>query len=261
MNNNSSSQRKLTVYERNQLLRAKLTEADLLSKGEMPVEYLTGKVDFKGLDLKVNQHVLIPRVETEDLVDLVVTDLKSQENKEFNFLELGVGSGAISLAILDYCLKNNKRIKLSVSDYSKESLIVAKENFKRLFPDFKVSFFENDLLTGFKSAEKFNLIVANLPYIPHFKMANLAESVKDFEPHLALDGGDDGFVLIARFLDQILAGQYLTMEGKIFLEVDLNHTQEFVNKNYPNFLNCFNCQWHKDHLGRNRFIVLSLKSV
>lgn len=253
--------RKLSIYERNQLLKYSLKEADLLTKGDLPVEYLTGFVDFKGLELKVNQNVLIPRVETEELID-VLGDYAISLQEKISYLEVGTGSGAITLAFLDFLLKNSQKPflvkKLLACDVSNQALNVAQENLSRLFPQnlpFLVEFLLSDLLLHVPKQE-FNIIVANLPYIPSKLVKSLDKSVKDHEPNLALDGGEDGFVLIAKLIEQITLGHFLNKNGKIFLEVHESHNLNFLRKKYPQIVKNFSIMEKKDQFDRHRFLIL-----
>ncbi len=251
--------RKLSVYEKNQLLKYSLKEAELLAKGELPVEYFTGFVSFRELELKVNQNVLIPRVETEELLDLMIGHVLSLE-EHISYLEVGVGSGAISLAFFDFLLKQNKKLieEFVLTDISSKALIVAKENFSRLFKEetfSKVNFLESNLLEKVFN-QKFNLIVANLPYIPSNKIAGLDRSVKDYEPILALDGGETGFELINEMLLQILNKNLLAKNTKIFLEVYEDHDREFIKNKFPKIAKEFSIEEFKDQFERQRFLVL-----
>ena len=261
-----SKSRILSIYERNQLLKYSYKETDLLTKGNLPVEYLTGFVNFAGLDLKVNPNVLIPRVETEELVALLAhfaqTEYAATSVEKFSYLEVGTGSGAISLAFFDFLLKQKKLFakldQFIVSDVSPKALALAQENFVNLFTLTqlnKVNFVLSDLLSNV-TLSKFDLIVANLPYIPSAEIAKLDSSVKDHEPHLALDGGQTGFELIAKFLEQIIAKSMLKQKGQIFLEVYESHTQEFVQQNFPLLWQHFFIQEIKDQFDRQRFLIL-----
>lgn len=251
--------RQLSVYEKNQLLKYSLKEEDLLSKGELPVEYLTGFVDFKDLLVKIDQNVLIPRVETEELVDLLIESSSSMK-ESISYLEIGTGSGAISLAFFDYLRKQAGIISESfvLTDLSDKALEVAEANFSRLFGEEaskSVKFLQNDLLNDF-SPKQFNLIVANLPYIPSAKIITLDQSVKDYEPLLALDGGATGFELINKMLLQILEQNLLAVGGKIFLEVDETHSIEFIKSNFPKIEQEFFMVEIKDQFERQRFLIL-----
>lgn len=252
--------RVLNIYEKNQLLKYSLKEDELLTKGELPVEYFTGFVNFKNLDLKVNQNVLIPRVETEELVDLLINFAISID-RIFSCLEVGTGSGAISAAFFDFLLKTKKIEfeELILTDISNGALNLAKENFTLLFGAAalsKIRFLRNDLLDNFPK-KSFNIIVANLPYIPSDKIADLDSSVKDYEPLLALDGGKTGFELINKMLEQVLNQDLLVEDGKIFLEVYETHDVQFIKTEFPKIYEKFSIEEIKDQFERQRFLVLS----
>ncbi|MBU1033761.1 peptide chain release factor N(5)-glutamine methyltransferase [Patescibacteria group bacterium] len=251
--------RQLSIYEKNQLLRYGLKEDDLLARAEMPVEYLTGFVNFKNLEIKVNQNVLIPRVETEELIDLI-TNFIDSIREPLSCLEVGTGSGAISLALFDFLSRQKNLLleKFILTDLSIAALKIAKENFSRLFGAgslSKIQFLENDLLSGFLE-QKFNLIVANLPYVPSGKMADLDLSVKDYEPILALNGGESGFELINKMLEQVLDKELLSEKGQIFLEVYENHNIQFIKKKFPKIFQNFSIRESKDQFNRQRFLIL-----
>lgn len=251
--------RLLSVYEKNQLLKHGFKEDDLLINDDLPVEYLTGFVEFKDLVIKVNQNVLIPRVESEELVDLMA-GFSLLLKKDLSYLELGTGSGAISLAFYNFLMKKKdiKIKKFTVSDLSFPALKLAKENFKNLLGQVitnQIEFLQSDLLENFVD-QKFNLIVANLPYIPSKEIENLDRSVKAYEPLLALDGGQTGFDLINKFLEQIIEKDVLDDNGKIFLEVYETHNSDFISKNFPNILKSFLIEEFKDQFDRHRFLVL-----
>lgn len=251
--------RVLSIYEKNQLLKYGFKEDDLLTKDDLPVEYLTGFIEFKDLTVKINKNVLIPRIESEELIDLM-TSFSTLLVNDLSYLEVGTGSGAISLAFYDFLLKTkNLKIKrLTVSDASLPALELAKKNFKNLFGfaiTNQIEFLQSDLLDTF-SNQKFNLIVANLPYIPSSEIEKLDQSVKAHEPLLALDGGKTGFDLINKLLEQILEKNALTSDGKIFLEVYETHNSDFISKNFPNIHKSFLIEEFKDQFDRHRFLAL-----
>lgn len=253
-----TSHRQLSIYEKNQLLQHGLQEADLLAMGEMPVEYLTGVVAFRDLAIQVKREVLIPRVETEELVELVCASVVTL-SKPLNYLEIGIGSGAISLAVFDFC---RRQISLQIehfclTDLSPTALRVAEENWTRLFgevPKF-AQFLRSDLLSEL-APHRYDRIVANLPYLPTATIASLDASVRDFEPLLALDGGPTGFELIARMLEQVLAGNFLAEGGQIFLEVDESHDLQFITKHFSMIAQNFLIKAKQDQFARQRFLVL-----
>jgi release factor glutamine methyltransferase len=267
MSNNLKSLRSLSIYEKQQLLKYGLNEVDLLNKGEMPVEYLTGWVDFAGLTLKVNQSVLIPRVETEELVEQALDFLKKFHLKEVRVLDLATGSGAIALALIKqiqplYYLE--KKWKFYLSDVSVKALNLARENFSELLSEsldedkIKTYFIESDLLTALKPNLQFNLVLANLPYIPAQKIDKLDSSVKNFEPISALDGGKSGFVLIAKALKQLLEKNLIAKNALLLFETDQGHHKQFVKKHFPYLFETFQINFIKDQFGRQRFLALKI---
>ncbi|HPS40552.1 MAG TPA: HemK/PrmC family methyltransferase [Candidatus Woesebacteria bacterium] len=254
----------LTVYEKNQLLQYGFQEVDLINQGELPVEYLTGFVNFANLTLKIKPNVLIPRVETEELVSLII-DFASDNLKTIRYLEVGTGSGAISLAFFAYLLQHKKLSlkKFILTDISPTALTLAKENFSRLFKEemsHKVKFLESDLLAKFsnkrKNQQQFNVIVANLPYIPSDQISALDCSVKNYEPCLALDGGSTGFELINQMLRQITAKNLLAKNGKIFLEVYPTHNLLFIQTYFPKIAQEFLIKEVQDQFAKQRFLIL-----
>lgn len=179
-----------------------------------PVWYITGKIEFCGLDLAVNQNVLIPRPETELLVEQVLRQAKSEKLNVKSILEIGTGSGAIILSLVAKLHSSNKNF--FASDISKKALVVAKKNAKNLgFAD-KITFKQGDLFSPWKG-EKFDFIVANLPYIPHEDISTLAFDLIHYEPRVALDGGIGGLEIYERFFREV--SKYLNSGGKVFCEI------------------------------------------
>ncbi|MDO8618769.1 MAG: HemK/PrmC family methyltransferase [Candidatus Daviesbacteria bacterium] len=183
----------------------------------MPKQYTQGWVEFYKLRFKVTSDVLIPRPETELLVDEVLLSLRNHEvAKQSIILDLGTGSGNIAISIA----VNNKDLKIIATDVSPKALEVARQNAKLHGVEDKIEFIQSDLLSAFRHPEldsgsisnRFRIksgmtdnliIVTNLPYIPTSRIPHLDPSVKDFEPHLALDGGKDGFELYRKLFKQI----------------------------------------------------------
>lgn len=155
-----------------------------------PVAYLTHHKEFYGLDFYVDERVLIPRWETEQLVDWVL------EHAKGSFLELGTGSGAISIA----ALKQDPELKGLATDVSAEALEVARKNASTL--GVELEFIESDLLGAVPQGE-FDVIVANLPYIGVESNHFISEEVAAHEPDVALYGGTDGLQLYKRLFEQI----------------------------------------------------------
>lgn len=243
----------LSPYEQTQL--AKYGVSPKAIKGATPIEYFTGKVTFCGLELLVNPAVLIPRVETEGLVELalqILSELLAQiePNETLKTLEVGTGSGAITIALDQHLSQAGITYQLTATDISKAAVSVAQSNAQQLTNQ-QPFFITSDLLA--KVTGQYHLIIANLPYIPSDRIKELDASVKDFEPHLALDGGSNGFSLIKLLLDQ--AVDHLLPNGHVLLEVDQTHTQNFFDQ----YTQQFTITYFTDCFDRHRFVRLDLK--
>lgn len=188
-----------------------------------PVWYITAKIDFLGLDFSVNQNVLIPRPETELLVEKITEHFREGFSPK-SILDIGTGSGAIILSLANICYSSSgarsahicSNSKLFASDISQKALAVARKNAKNLGFAGKVCFKKGDLFQPWQG-QKFDLIVANLPYIPHEDMATLAVDLIHYEPRTALDGGHEGLEIYERFFAEI--GSHLNGGGKVFCEI------------------------------------------
>lgn len=189
---------------------------ELLEKRQnrVPLQQLTGVQSFMGHDFFVNEHVLIPRQDTETLVELLLPFAKGKK-----VLDMCTGSGCILISLaLGAGLKS-----ATGADISPEALKVAKENGKRLavadfVEDGVVSWLETDLFE--KIEGKFDLIVSNPPYIESKEILKLQPEVRLFEPVLALDGKEDGLYFYRRIIEE--AGQYLEKDGMLAFEIGYN---------------------------------------
>lgn len=181
-----------------------------------PKQYVQGWVEFYKLKFKITEDVLIPRPETELLVDAVIDFIKKSPTKsQYTVLDLGTGSGNIAISIA----KNLPKVNFFATDISLKALVVAKENAKIHKVDKRIFFMEGDLLSGIKSSP--DVIVTNLPYIPTPRIRYLDPSVVDFEPIIALDGGKDGFELYRKLFEQI---EKLTPKPRLIIgEIDYTH--------------------------------------
>ncbi len=185
-----------------------------------PVSYITGVKEFMGLEFAVNEAVLIPRPETELLVEEAVKELEaiSREAEAVpRVLDLCTGSGAIAISIRHFL----PQAEVTATDLSEEALKVARENAERLTAG-GIRFLQGDLFEAFSNlqapgSELFNLIVSNPPYIPAKVIDGLMPDVKDFEPRLALDGGTDGLDIYRRLIPQ--AAEHLAPGGVLLLEI------------------------------------------
>lgn len=239
------------------MLKAGIDPDSITDGDETPVEYLTGKVDFAGLSFNLNPSVLIPRIETEELVAMAKNEIRSARNKTLEIADIGTGSGAIAVSLSKFMIDENIPFHLIAADVSPEALMVAKQNCQRLVSQTELEnnhstleFILSNLLSQFPR-QKFDLIVANLPYIPSKRIGFLDQSVRDFEPHLALDGGLDGFRLIQKLLEQ--APEFLQATGCVLLEIDFTHDETVFKAFQP--------QWQvelvRDSFYRQRFAKLT----
>ncbi len=236
-----------SVYEQNQLRKWGISDVNLDKFGEMPVEYITGHADFDGLDIMVDRDVLIPRVES--VLMLVITEELLADQREVSFAEIGTGSGAIGLALNKRLKGKGKRIKGILTDVSKPAVEVARQNYRRLFSDdANLEIFQSDLMKSIPSELKFDLILANLPYIPTSRLPHLPESVKDFEPEVALDGGPEGLSFLKKLLIQ--SKDRLGDDGTLILEMDYSHDIcDFVD------VSGYQYEIAQDEFGQNRFLI------
>lgn len=167
-----------------------------------PKQYKRGWTEFYKLKFRVTPDTLIPRPETELLVDEVLTF--SQGKNNITILDLGTGSGNIAISIAKN-LSHTGCVTIIATDISPKALKVAKQNAHFHNVSDRILFVKSNLLSNiiFSRSKKFDVIVTNLPYIPTQRIPYLNPSVKDFEPHLALDGGEDGFELYRKLFTQI----------------------------------------------------------
>lgn len=205
-----------------------------------PLSYVLGNADFYGYEIKVDERVLIPRPETEELVSEVLKVVKNTDK----VLDLCTGSGAIALVI-------NKKSGASVTatDISEAALEVAKENFKQFNAAVETRLID---LYGDLS-EKIDIIVSNPPYIKTEEIDTLDKEVKDYEPRIALDGGEDGLDFYRRICEG--AKQRLNEHGKLFLEAGYGEAEEIKKM----LENDFNVEIIKDISGIDRIIKAELK--
>lgn len=169
---------------------------ELVSRREKhePMQYILGKAEFYGLDFKVNKNVLIPRPDTEVLVEKVISFVK---NNSYTILDIGTGSGCIPISILVNC----PNAKAYAADISADAIEVAKENAKLNNVDKKITFLNIDILNDFPDFS-IDCIVSNPPYIEEEVIPTLMEDVKGYEPDIALNGGPDGLIFYRRIAQE-----------------------------------------------------------
>lgn len=183
-----------------------------------PLWYIYGDTDFYGYTIKVDERVLIPRPETEILVRNAVAALSDGDC----MLDLCTGSGAIAIACALEAAKT-KNVEVTATDISEDALKVARENARA--NKASVKFVKSDLFE--KVHGRFNVITANPPYVPTAEIETLSTEVRDYEPRLALDGGEDGLDFYRRIAEKI--GRFIVHGGLCILEVGENQAQEVIN--------------------------------
>ncbi len=181
-----------------------------------PIQYILGEKEFMGLNFYLEEGVLVPRQDTEILVEDVIAYVEENyENENINILDLGIGSGAIALSLAKYC-KNARIIGVDISDQAIKIGNINKERFALS----NVEFFKGDLFKALEREDiekKFHIIVSNPPYIPRKDIEDLDIQVKDFEPKLALDGGLDGLDFYRRITRE--SKEYLRENGLLVYEI------------------------------------------
>jgi len=191
------------------------------SRGK-PTQYITGFQEFMSLKFEVNRHVLIPRPETEILVEKIIEYVKENCTGIVNILDIGTGSGCISVS-LAYYLPNSR---ITAVDISCEALEVAKRNAEIAGVENRIQFLQSDLFSQLPQLQeniKFDIIVTNPPYIPSPDLTSLQLEVRGFEPLEALDGGDDGLDFYRKIIKD--SPCFLKPGGLLAFEVGYNQAQ------------------------------------
>lgn len=210
-----------------------------------PVQYIIGKWEFMGKQFIVTPDVLIPRPDTEILCEYA-TDYIKGINDSVNVLDLCTGSGCIGISIAS----DTKNSNVSCADISKEALEIAKKNAQ--LNNVKINFILSDM---FSNCGIYDVIVSNPPYIPTKTIEELAITVKNYEPHMALDGGGDGldfYKIIAKD-----AKKHITCGGKLFVEIGYDQ-RESVSGIFEDNGFC-NIEVVRDYGGNDRVIVCSYR--
>lgn len=205
-----------------------------ISSDPQPEQYQKGWTEFYKLKFKVTPDVLIPRPESELLVDEVIALAKQSNhpNVPITILDLGTGSGCIAISIA----KNLPEAKIIATDISEKALKVASFNAKSQKVSGRIVFVMRDLLEGLNYSN-IDIIVANLPYIPTERIPYLDSSVKDFEPKIALDGGKDGFEFYRKLFAQISQQPRGLLAKVTICEIDYTHGELAVNETLKFFPN------------------------
>ena len=215
-----------------------------------PLQHIVGDTSFRGHIIKCDPRALIPRPETESLVDMAIERLKGLESPFI--VEVGTGTAAISIA----CAKEIAGAKVLATDISDEALSLARENAQANGLNEELKFAQGDLLDAVTDTAKIDCLIANLPYIPDGEKGKLQPEVDKFDPALALYGGPDGLDLVRKLLQQT-EGK-LSAGAPVLLEIGSEQAEVLKNEadNYP---------WlefegiHKDYCGNIRFVSYRAK--
>lgn len=212
-----------------------------------PIQYIIGKAWFYNLSFIVNEAVLIPRPETEELVLEAINFLKQQKSK--NVLDIGTGSGCIPISIK----KNIHNANVTSVDISNDALELAKKNADANMVE--INFLQLDFLEekNYRNLPKFDVIISNPPYIPEDEKEIIPQNVTMFEPHIALFvPQNDPLIFYKKIL--LFAQEHLEVEGKIFLEVHEEYAKKtadiFTEKNYA-------VNIKKDMQNKERMLIVS----
>ena len=215
-------------------------------KNKMPIKYILGETEFMGLDFNVEEGVLIPRGDTEILVEEVLSIINEED--ELNVCDLCSGSGAIGISIANY----RKKINVEEIDFYEVPEKVTKKNIIKHGLESRVKFIKSDLLKEpINQGKKYDVIVSNPPYIKADEISNLMDDVKKYEPHTALDGGDDGLVFYKRIIEE--SKTTLNNEGVLAFEIGYDQGEEVSN--LMKEAGFYNIKLVKDLAGLDRVVL------
>jgi release factor glutamine methyltransferase len=184
-----------------------------------PYAQIIGHKEFMGLDFLVTPDVLIPRPDTENIVEEALSVMQHMHQKKINILDLCCGSGAIGIALAKY----EKRAVVTGSDLSEKAINIAKQNAKR--NKVNMTFLQSNLFQNISDC--FDIIVTNPPYIPTQMIKKLSEDVKNYEPSIALDGGETGLSFYKKIFNN--ASKYLQNEGYLICECGWDQVEDITD--------------------------------
>lgn len=223
-------------------------------KKEQPIQYILGETEFFGLPFKVNENTLIPRPETEELVQLIIDSKKNTASTQLSILDIGTGSGCIAIALA----KNLNNAQLYALDVSEKAIEKAKEN--ATLNNVDINFLEGSILkdddcdTLFKNLE-FNIIVSNPPYVRNLEKVEIQNNVLNNEPHLALFVEDNDPLIFYRAITKF-AKNKLKQNGQLFFEIN-----EYLGEETKDLVESFgfkNVEILKDIFNKNRMLKANI---
>lgn len=245
----NSIDKSLAKYYYNYLINNNIYNEDTYIKGinklikGLPIQYIIGNVNFFGNIIKVNDSVLIPRFETEQLVEKTLYLIKKYFTTNSSILDIGTGSGCIAIALK----KEIPYLTVDACDISQKALEVAKEN--AIINNTDINFIKSDILSNIN--KKYDIIISNPPYIKEDEI--IMDIVKNNEPHIALYAKDNGI----EFYDKIIKESNKVLNKKFIMAFEIGETQgpeiiKIATNNYPNSI----IKLEKDDYNRNRFIFI-----
>jgi release factor glutamine methyltransferase len=215
-------------------------------KKEIPIQYLLGKTSFYGLEFEVNENVLIPRPETEELVDWIIQSTNCDVGStKLKIVDIGTGSGCIAISLA----KNIPNAEVFAIDVSEKALATAEKNAE--INDVKVTFLEKNILETDDLDQQFDIIVSNPPYVRELEKVEIKKNVLDNEPHLALFVDDNDALIFYRKIAE-LAQINLSPNGQLFFEIN-----QYLGKEMMDLLQKMgfkNIELRKDIYGNDRMI-------
>ena len=215
-------------------------------KLEIPIQYLLGKTSFYGLEFEVNENVLIPRPETEELVEWILESQKSKvESQNVKIIDIGTGSGCIAISLA----KNISNAQVFAIDVSEKALATAKKNAET--NEVNVTFLQANILQTEDLEQQFDIIVSNPPYVRELEKVEIKKNVLDNEPHLALFVDDNDALVFYRKIAE-LAQKSLSPNGQLFFEINQYLGIEMID--LLDKMGFKNIELRKDIYGNDRMI-------
>jgi len=225
-------------------------KAILRLKNFEPIQYIVGETEFYGLPFKVNRHTLIPRPETEELVEWIISGQKLITNnpKSITILEVGTGSGCIAISLA----KNLPNSRIFALDVSVEALKIARENAE--INEVEIEFFQTDILTVEDLPKQFDIIVSNPPYVRELEKELMQQNVLRYEPESALYVANEDPLVFYRVISK-LAKNHLKPNGTLFFEINEYLATEMIallkSEGFQNI------EINKDIFGKDRMLKCS----
>ena len=220
-------------------------------KQQKPIQYIMGETDFFGLPFYVNENTLIPRPETEELVDWISRDLTINECNDLKILDIGTGSGCIAIALA----KNFPNAQVFAIDVSEKALATAQKNAIR--NEVNVTFIQKNILETENLEQQFNIIVSNPPYVRNLEKVEIHKNVLAYEPHLALFVEDDNALVFYQKITE-LAAKNLSENGQLYFEINQYLGKEMIKLLAEN--NFATIELRKDIYGNDRMIKADFKN-